>query len=411
MGDLETGKSVHAYITGKCMNFTLNLMNAILNMYIKCGSMVDAEEFFEKMEVKDVFSWTSMVNGYAKRGELESARLLFDEMPKRNVVSWNTMISGYSQSNNPKEALELFHAMIKSGLVPTEDTLVCVLSACGQLGCVYLGQWIHLHYIDKKLIKSSVIIANAFIHMYGKCGWIDAAASIFHSMPERDLASWNSIIAAHSVHGDPKQALSLFYQMQLSKLKPDCITFVGVLAACSHGGLVEEGREYFKMMEKQYGIEPKREHYACMIDMLGRAGILEDAYKLIRWMPMAPREAAWGALLNACRMHGGNIELAKLAAHKLVELDPEDSGIYVLLATVCARDKRWGDVSMVRNIMKEKRVKKNPGRSLIEIEGDLHEFLAGDTSHPQSDAIRQALKDIFMLSKMEDTDPDDPPSP
>ncbi|CAN1770946.1 Pentatricopeptide repeat-containing protein At2g22410, mitochondrial [Linum perenne] len=401
-GDLEMGERIHAYITGKCMNFTLKLKNAILNMYIKCGCMVDAKEFFGKMVVKDVFSWTSMVNGYAKCGEIESARKLFNEMPKRNVVSWNTMIAGYSQSNHPKEALDLFHGMVEAGLVPTEDTLVCVLSACGQLGSVDVAQWIHLHYIGKKLIKSSVIISNAFIDMYAKCGQIDAAANIFHSMTERDVVSWNTIIAAYAAHGDPKQALCLFHQMQLSNFKPDCITFVGVLSACSHGGLVSEGREYFHIMETDFDIEPKREHYACMIDLLGRAGLLEDAYKLISSMPMQPSEAGWGALLNACRMHG-NVELAKLSADRLVELDPEDSGIYVLLATVCARDKRWADVSMVRNMMKEKGVKKTPGRSLIEIGGDFHEFLAGDTSHPESDGIRQALKDMFMLSKMEDS--------
>ncbi|CAI0551259.1 unnamed protein product [Linum tenue] len=402
-GDLEMGKDVHECIRSKSMDFTLNLMNAILDMYIKCGCLGAAEEIFDKMEVRDVFSWTSMVNGYAKAGELELARKLFGDMPDRNTVSWNALIAGYSQKDRPKEAIELFHRMIEAGLAPMEDTLVCVLSACGQLGSVELGQWIYLHYIDNQQIKNTLIISNAFIDMYAKCGLIDSAANIFHKMPKRDLVSWNSIIAAYAAHGNPNQALSIFHQMLLANFKPDRITFVGVLSACSHGGLVAEGHKYFHNMKNDFGIEPTREHYACMVDLLGRVGQLEDAFKMISGMPMEPSQAAWGALLNASRMHG-NVELAKLAANKLLELDPEDSGTYVLLATVCAGNKRWGDVRMVRSMMREKGVKKTPGRSLVDVEGKFHEFLAGDVSHLQFDRICKALKGIFLLSEMDEAE-------
>ncbi|KAJ9182152.1 hypothetical protein P3X46_006178 [Hevea brasiliensis] len=400
-GDLSVGKSIHEYVRRKNLNHNLNLMNAILDMYVKCSCLIAARETFDNMRIKDVFSWTSMVNGYAKSGELELARKLFNEMPERNVVSWNAMIAGYSQNNQPKQALELFHDMVEAGLSPMENTLVCVLSACGQLGYLDFGRWIHLYSVEQKLIENSVILANALIDMYAKCGVIDAAAEVFNYMPQRDLVSWNSMISAYASHGHAKQAVVVFEQMINGGLKPDDITFVGVLSACSHGGLVTEGRAYFKEMERNYDIKPKQEHYACMIDLLGRVGLLEDAYELITKMPMHPSEAAWGALLNACKMYG-NVELATLSAKELFDLDPEDSGVYVLLATTCANGKRWGDVRMIRSMMRERGVKKIPGHSLIEVEGEFHEFLARDESHPQSEDIYRALDEMYLLSKLED---------
>ncbi|KAK9290955.1 hypothetical protein L1049_009135 [Liquidambar formosana] len=400
-GDLVLGKSIHEYMKRKNVNCSINLLNALLDMYVKCGCLVTAREIFDKMETKDAFSWTSMVNGYAKCDDLANARKLFDEMPHRNVISWNAMIAGYSQNNQPNEALELFHDMVKAGMVPIGSTLVCVLSACAQSGCLDLGQWIHHYYVDENRIQLSVTLANAFIDMYSKCGNIDAAAEVFHKMLERDLVSWNSMIVGYASHGHAEQALVLFKQMTRMKFKPDDITFVGVLSACNHGGLVTEGWEYFRNMKGNFGLEPKVEHYACMIDLLGRIGLLAEAYDLITRMPMGPDEAAWGALLNACRMHG-NVELGMLAANKLMDLDPKDSGIYVLLANICAKGRRWGDVKMVRSMMRERGIKKTPGRSLIEVEGEFHEFLVADESHPLSEEIYEVLNEMILLSKLED---------
>ncbi|CAK7357050.1 unnamed protein product [Dovyalis caffra] len=399
--DLRLGKTCHEYVKTRNVTCSLNLMNSILDMYVKCGCLDSARGIFDTMGARDVFSWTTMVNGYAKSGELELARTLFNEMPERNVVSWNAMIAGYSQNNQPKEALKLFHLMLEAEFVPMENTLVCVLSACGQLGCLDFGHWIHRNFIGTKHSKMSLIVANAFIDMYAKCGVIHEAAKVFNDMPERNLVSWNSMIAAYASHGHAKQALIVFEQMMSEKFKPDDITFVGVLSACSHGGLVAEGREYFQNMKRKYGIEPKREHYACMIDSLGRVGLLEDAYELITKMPMEPSAAAWGALVHGCRIHG-NVELAKMAAPRLLELDPEDSGTYVLLANACAKGRRWDDVRMARSTMRERRVKKIPGCSKIEVEGKFHEFLAGDESHLQSEGIYKALDQIFVISELED---------
>ncbi|XP_071701499.1 pentatricopeptide repeat-containing protein At2g22410, mitochondrial-like [Rutidosis leptorrhynchoides] len=400
-GNLELGKSTHEYVKKMKLNTSLNLMNSVLDMYVKCGSLVTAKEIFESMSHKDVFSWTSMINGYAKNGELILAKKMFDEMPERNTVSWNAMISGYSQNNKPKEALELFNNMENEGFVPIESTLVCVLSACAQSGFLDLGQWIYIYYIKQNRIQLTVTLGNAFIDMYAKCGNINAAIELFNEMEVKDIVTWNSMIVGFASHGHAIKALNLFGQMKLKGYKPDEITLVGVLSACSHGGLLDQGRSYFKEMEKEYGFKPTLEHYACMIDLLGRIGLLEEAYRLINEMAMEPDKAVWGAILNACRMHG-NFELGKLATEKLVHLDPNDSGVYVLMESLCASRRKWDEVKMVRSKMIGSGVKKTPGRSCIEVEGEFHEFLVADKSHPKWKNIYKVLGEIILLSKLEE---------
>ncbi|KAI3792921.1 hypothetical protein L2E82_06814 [Cichorium intybus] len=400
-GDLELGKSIHDYVKKMNLNTSLNLMNSILDMHVKCGSLVTAREIFDNMRTKDVFSWTSMINGYAKNGELVSAKKLFDEMPERNIVSWNAMIAGYSQNNKPKEALELFLDMENAGVVPIESTLVCVLSACAQSGCLDLGQWMYFYYIKQNRIQPTVTLGNAFIDMYAKCGKIDAAEELFNEIHDKDLVSWNSMIVGFASHGHAIKAVNLFEEMKGTGLyKPDEITFIGVLSACSHGGLLAQGRSYLKEMEKTFGLKPKVEHYACMIDLLGRMGLLDEAYGLITEMPMEADKVVWGAILNACRMHG-NVELGKVATEKLLILDPNDSGVYMLMESLCASRRKWDDVKMIRSMMRGNGVKKTPGRSSVEVEGEFHEFLVADKSHPKSQIIYQVLGQITSLSRLE----------
>lgn len=400
-GDLELGKSIHNYVKRMNLNTSLNLMNSILDMHVKCGSLVTAREIFDNMRTKDVFSWTSMINGYAKNGELVSAKKLFDEMPERNIVSWNAMIAGYSQNNKPKEALELFLDMENAGVVPIESTLVCVLSACAQSGCLDLGQWMYFYYIKQNRIQPTVKLGNAFIDMYAKCGKIDAAEELFIEIHDKDLVSWNSMIVGFASHGHAIKAVNLFEEMKGTGLyKPDEITFIGVLSACSHGGLLAQGRSYLKEMEKTFGLKPKVEHYACMIDLLGRMGLLDEAYGLITEMPMEADKVVWGAILNACRMHG-NVELGKVATEKLLILDPNDSGVYMLMESLCASRRKWDDVKMIRSMMRGNGVKKTPGRSSVEVEGEFHEFLVADKSHPKSQIIYQVLGEITSLSRLE----------
>ncbi|KAK9146127.1 hypothetical protein Sjap_006030 [Stephania japonica] len=405
IGDLSIGRWVHGLIEECNVEVTLKLLNSLVDMYAKCGCLNTARRVFNVMEVRDVYTWTSMIDGYAKQGDLELARRFFDEMPERNIVSWNAMIAGYSQKNRPKEALELFYKMEGVGERPVEGTLVCVLSACAQLGCFDIGRQIYNKYVRPKRVLSSITLGNAFIDMCAKCGNVDEASLFFNSMPERDLVTWNSMIVGYAAHGNANQALKLFIQLIDNGIKPDDITFVGVLSACSHGGLVEQGREYFKDMKRVFGIDPKAEHYACMIDLLGRVGHLGEAFDLIQRMPMKPDEAAWGALLNACRLHG-NVDLGKLASHKLLSLNSYDSGIYVLLANMYASKRRWNDLRTVRSMMREKGVKKTPGFSSIEVDGKSCKFFVADKSNPQSELMYNLLDDMFLLLKLEGYVPD-----
>ncbi|XP_075484981.1 pentatricopeptide repeat-containing protein At2g22410, mitochondrial-like [Primulina tabacum] len=399
-GDLRVAERIHAFAEKKGVRFSLNVMNAALDMYAKCGGLAKAREIFDNMEVKDVFSWTSMVNGLAKSGNVELAREFFDKMPKRNVISWNAMIAGYSQNNKPMEALGLYDVMERQGLNPMESTLVSVLSACAQSGYMDIGKRIHDNYVKQKRIPLTVILGNAFIDMYAKCGNIDIAREIFDAMRERDLVSYNSMIVANASHGHANKALDLFESMINLGFKPDDITFVGLLSACAHGGLVKKGWGYFQDMEL-YGLVPAMEHYACVIDLFCRVGLLDEARELIRLMPLEPDEAIWGAVLNGCKMHG-NVELGKFAAEKLMNLDPKDSGIYALLASLCANKSKWSDVRMTRSMMRDKGVKKTRGSSSIEVEGEFHEFLVADQSHPESKAIYEVLQEVLLFSKSDD---------
>ena len=400
LGDLSLGKSVHEYVEEFGVSVSVNLMNALVDMYGKCGCLDSARRVFDGMESKDVFSWTSMMNAYAKCGDLETARKVFDEMPMRNVISWSCMIAGYSQAHRPKEAVDLFHEMIAAGVKPIDATLVSVLSACAQNGCLDLGKWIYAHYIHEKRINLSIKLSNAFIDMYGKCGAIDEAVKLFNEMPEGDVVTWNTMIMTFAIHGYGKEALNTFEKFKNVGMVPNDITFVGVLSACSHIGLVAEGRKHFHDMRMVYSIEPKAEHYACLIDLLGRVGLIEDAYQLVRSMPMEPDEAGWGALLSACKMHG-NVELGKCVGDKLLGLDPGDSGTYALLSSIYATRNRWDDVQRVRRLMREKGIKKTPGCSLIEVEGKFHEFFAADQSHILSKDIYSTLRVIYKHLRWE----------
>ncbi|KAL4560763.1 hypothetical protein LXL04_032917 [Taraxacum kok-saghyz] len=359
-GDLELGKSIYDHVKKVKLNTSLNLLNSIFDMYVKCGSLVTTKEIFDNMGTKDVFSWTSMINGYARNGELVSAKKLFDEMLERNIVSWNAMIVGYSQNNKPKEAISLFFDMEKAGLVPIESTLVCVLSACGQRLLRFRPMDVHL---------------------------------LHQAKPDSTHRDTRKCIHRH--------ALSFFKEMIGTGLyKPDEITFIGVLSACSHGGLLTQGRSYFNEMETTFGLKPRVEHYACMIDLLGRIGLLNEAYELITEMPMEADKVVWGAVLNACRMHG-NVELGRLATEKLLKLDPNDSSVYMLMESLCASRRKWDDVKMIRSMMRENGVKKTPGCSSVEVEGVFHQFLVSDKSHPKSDHIYQVLGEITSLSRLE----------
>lgn len=387
--DLNLGCELHLYIKEHGLELTIPLNNALIDMYVKCGDLLAARVLFDNMVNKTIVSWTTMVLGYARFGFLDVARELLYKIPEKSVMPWNAIISGCVQAKNSKEALALFHEMQVRKIEPDKVTMVNCLSACSQLGALDEGIWIH-HYIERHNLSLDVVMGTALVDLYAKCGNITRALQVFQEIPQRNCLTWTAIICGLAHHGNAHDAISYFSKMIYSGLRPDEITFLGVLSACCHGGLVEEGRKYFSQMSSKFNISPQLKHYSCMVDLLGRAGHLEEAEELIRNMPMGADAAVWGALFFACRVHG-NVLIGEKAALKLLEMDPQDSGIYVLLANLYSEAKMWKEARNARKLMRERGVDKTPGCSSIVINGIVHEFVVRDVLHPQSEWIYECL--------------------
>ncbi|OVA12269.1 Pentatricopeptide repeat [Macleaya cordata] len=365
MEDLNLGLEFHRYIDEKGLKYTVPLSNALMDMYVKCGSLEPAQVLFSKMSKRSIVSWTTMLIGYANFGLLDSARKIFDEMPEKDVVPWNALIAGYVQCKQGKAALALFHEMQAKNVKPDEVTMVSLLSACSQLGALEIGKWIH-HYIEKHKLALTVALGTALVDMYAKCGNIRKALQVFQEIPGRNALTWTALIGGLALNGLAHDAISHYMEMIDIGLVPDEITYIGVLSACCHAGLVDEGRRFFAQMSSNFNISPKRKHYSCMVDLLGRAGFLDEAKELIKRMPMEPDAMVWGALFFACRIHV-NVQIGERVAEKLLEMDPRDSGIYVLLANLYREAKMWEKAREVRMMMKERGVEKTPGCSSVEV--------------------------------------------
>eukprot|EP01018_Ginkgo_biloba_P018660 Gb_14850 [translate_table: standard] len=347
--------------------------------YAHSGRVDEALKLFLKMPERDTVSWTTMIAGYVHNGFVNEALKLFQKMPERDVVSWNAMISGYVQTGHFEESLELFLQMQLTDVKPNSDTFASVLSACANLAVLKHGKEIHGH-INRNGFQSDMFVGNALVDMYAKCGSIEDACHVFEKMPRRNVVSWTAMIAGCAMHGRGKEALQLFEQMQHSGAKPNHVTFIGVLSACCHAGLVDAGWQYFDSMSQYYHITPAMEHYCCMVDLLGRAGLLEEAQDFIMKMPIKPDAVVWRSLLGACRIHA-NVELGERVAEHLFELDPKYVAPYVLLSNIYAAAGKWDDIQKVRKMMKDRGVKWKPGCSWIEINKQVHTFLVGDRSH------------------------------
>ncbi|KAK9268407.1 hypothetical protein L1049_000157 [Liquidambar formosana] len=298
---------------------------------------------------------------YCKCGCISLARDLFDNMPEKNLFCWNIIINGHVEDSAYEEALLLFREMQLKGIKGDKVTMVSLLLACTHLGALELGKWFHA-YIEKEKIEVDVPLGTTLVDMYAKCGSIEIALKVFQELPTKDVMTWTALIVGLAMSGEGEKALEFFHEMQMNGVKPDAITFVGVLAACSHAGLVDEGLSHFNSMSNRYGIEPSIEHYGCMIDLLGRAGHIAKAEELIQNMPMAPDYFVLGGLLGACRIHG-NLEAAERAAQQLLELDPDNGGTYVLLSNIYSSLKKWEEAKRVRELMVERNIKKPPGCS------------------------------------------------
>ncbi|XP_037493961.1 pentatricopeptide repeat-containing protein At5g66520-like [Jatropha curcas] len=343
------------------------VQNGLIHLFATFGFMDHACQLFDASSNRDVITWTALINGFLKSGQVMVACGLFDKMPEKNSVSWSAMITGYVRVGLFKEALALFNAMQISGFRPNHAGIVGAITACAFLGDLYEGRWIHA-YITKNRIELDRILGSALIDMYAKSGRIDLAFCIFDQLPKRDVYVYTCLISGLANHGESAAAIELFERMQNEGVVPNDVTFVSVLNACSRMGLMDEGLRIFENMSKIYGIEPQVQHYGCLVDILGKAGKLEEAKKVVREMPMEPDSYVLGALLNACRVHG-DVELGKETVDNLVRLNLDHGGVHVLLSNMYASANKWGDVARVRKGMEDKKVRKVPGCSLIEADG------------------------------------------
>ncbi|KAL9234922.1 hypothetical protein vseg_009734 [Gypsophila vaccaria] len=347
--------------------------------------------------VEDVRLRTTLLDCYAKVGELRDARKVFDEMSRRDVLAWNAIIFGLAQGSCPGEALELFYGMRGDGVRADEVTVLGALSACSQIGVVREGDKVW-RYAKEEGFDGSVSVCNAVIDMYSKCGFVDKAYDVFWSMRcAKNVITWTTMIMGFGMHGLGVEAIQLLHEMERSGIRPDQLTYLGVLCACNHAGMVDEGYELFSVMETK-GVVRNVKHYGTVVDLLGRAGRLSEAYDIIKSMPFPPDVVLWQTLLGACKTYG-NVELAEIASRKLVEMGSHSCGDFVLLSNVYASYGRWNDVGRVRDAMKFKDLRKVPGFSYTEVNGVLHRFINGDQSHPCLREIYAKLDEIMFRIK------------
>ncbi|MQL92562.1 hypothetical protein Taro_025172 [Colocasia esculenta] len=463
IGSLRLGKSIHAYGIRAGFASLVNVSSALVDMYSKCKAIGTARLVFDRMKVRNVVSWNSMIDGYAQAGNAEAALRLFKKllgegikptdvtimaalhacaelqdleegkrvhelllhsglasdvsvlnsliamyskckrvdaasevfatMQSKSLVSWNAMISGYAQNERPDDALNLFRKMQQQSIKPDSFTIVSVIPAVADISVLRQAKWIHGHAVRLNLDKN-IFVLTALVDMYAKCGGLHLARKVFDTMRERHVTTWNAMIDGYGTHGLGKDAVKLFEEMRSSPVQPNDVTFLCVLSACSHSGLVDEGRKIFATMKRDYSLEPSMDHYGSMVDLLGRAGGLQEAWEFIEKMPIEPGISVFGAMLGACKIHK-NVELGERAASKIFELEPDDGGYHVLLSNIYATASMWEDVARVRNMMEKKGLQKAPGCTYIELKNAVHTFYSGMTNHPQSAKIYAKLDEII----------------
>ncbi|XP_008789295.2 pentatricopeptide repeat-containing protein At4g33170 [Phoenix dactylifera] len=369
----EQGKQIHAHAIKLGLDSDLCVSSGILDMYIKCG-------------------------------DFRHATAIFNDISEPDDVAWTAMISGCVENGDEEYALTLYHHMRQSGSLPDEFTLASLIKACSCLAASEQGKQIHANAI-KLECASDAFVGTSIMDMYARCGSVEDSYNLFKRMDVKSIASWNAMVLGFAQHGNGRKALDLFKSMRSEGIQPDKITFIGVLSACSHSGLVSEAYGYFDSMRADYGMEPDIEHYSCLVDVLGRAGLLAEAERVIDTMPFNPSASMCRALLGACRIQG-KIEIGQRMATRLLDLEPLDSSAYVLLSNMYAAANRWDDVANARKSMKSRNVKKDPGYSWIEVQNKVHLFVVDDKSHPENDAIYDELEDLIRRIKGEGYVPD-----
>ena len=361
LGDLERGKFVHKLVDELKLGYDVSVKNSLISMYSKC-----------------------------KRVDL--AAKVFEGLQGKTIVSWNAMILGYAQNGRVNEALNHFCEMQSQNIKPDSFTLVSVIPALAELSVTRQAKWMH-GLVIRNCLDKNVFVMTALVDMYAKCGAIRTARKLFDTMEERHVTTWNAMIDGYGTHGLGKDAVELFNDMQKGTIKPNDITFLCIISACSHSGLVQEGLRFFSSMKEDYGLEPAMDHYGAMVDLLGRAGQLNKAWDFIQDMPVEPGITVFGAMLGACKIHK-NVELGEKAAKKLFELNPDEGGYHVLLSNIYATASMWDKMAKVRTMMEKTGLQKTPGCSLVELKNEVHSFYSGSTIHPQSKRIYAFLETL-----------------
>ena len=365
---MNQGKQVHAYAIKSGYDLDLWVSSGVLDMYVKCGDM-------------------------------KAAHFAFNCIPVPDDVAWTTMISGCIENGEEERAFHVYSQMRLMGVLPDEFTIATLAKASSCLTALEQGRQIHANAL-KLNCSGDPFVGTSLVDMYAKCGSIDDAYSLFKRIEMRNIAAWNAMLVGLAQHGEGKEALQLFEQMRSLGIKPDKVTFIGVLSACSHSGLVSEAYKQIKSMDRDYGIKPEIEHYSCLADALGRAGLVREAEKLIESMSLEASASMYRALLAACRVQG-DTETGKRVATKLLELEPSDSSAYVLLSNMYAAASKWTEVKLARTMMRGQNVKKDPGFSWIEVKNKIHLFVVDDRSNPQSELIHKKVKDVIRDIKQE----------
>ncbi|KAL5995975.1 hypothetical protein ACLOJK_026048 [Asimina triloba] len=422
IGRLDLGKCIHGLLNGLGMGTDVLVLTSLVDMYGKMGDVESSRlgcaqiagldygkilhcfAFRGGLELNLVVS-TAIVDMYAKCGALDLAAFVFDRMKGKNVVSWTALMVGLAQNGRAQEALNLCFQMQLEGVDANSVTLVGLIHACAHLGSLKKGRSIHA-YLMRHEFAFDATIMTALIDMYAKCGKMVSVERIFEGgSTSNDVILWNAMITSYGIHGCGHQAVDVYARMREKGLKPNETTLVSLMTACSHSGLVEDGLSLFHGMARDYGIKPSDKHYACLVDLLGRAGCLEEAEAVINQMPFEPSNAVLEALLSGCKTYK-NIDMGVRIADRLLSLDTQNPGIYVMLSNIYAEGGRWVDVDNVRNLMRKRGLRKTPGYSLIEVGNQVHAFFAGDDSHPCWAQIHQMLNNLRLQMEKTGYTPD-----
>lgn len=366
IGSSILGKQVHAAVINHGFESNLPVMNSILDMYCRCRCASEANQ-------------------------------LFSEMTQKNTITWNTLIAGF-ETLDSKESLCILSRMVSEGFAPNCFTFTSVVAACANLAVLYCGQQLHGGIVRRGL-NNNLVLSNALIDMYAKCGIVADSHKIFSEMSRTNLVSWTSMMIGYGAHGHGKEAVELFNEMVGSGIKPDKIVFMAVLSACSHAGLVDEGLRYFRLMTSYYNVAPDRDIYGCVVDLLGRAGRVKEAYELIESMPFKPDESIWVALLGACKKHK-QPSTGKLAALRVLDMKPNKAGTYVLLSNIYAAEGNWADFASLRKLIRSSKTKQEAGRSWIELKNQVHSFFVGDRFVSSNEQLCDVLK--LLIRHMKD---------